>query len=490
MIEVTQDIGCAIGKKDCSKIGIQNPNIIEDQGTFPVVVGAWFDNDNNATGVFLGKNIIQTTNNVGNEFDGTTQGFEDLINRCFPELFPVDITVILDGNIKLVVINFPELKEYDCWEFSAGASSPGTMGFNATNGVLQTIKDCYYQIRLYDEDNNDLGCELPQQKAKFTDTIPVETIDTCFSNWNVQQSTTLPPVRNTNVLIDPSFCTRFFYRIWEWCSDTNAKCGYSVSDVVNTELQTVTNSVYDNDYDYSQHCILEQFNNGLATFPTQLKCIEICRDTETHLWICPDITVLDDLGVNYSYSFTKTQYDINNNQISSSDTIVGTTNEAYTIPTNLNTLPNACYFTIEFNIRINNGALIKVTQPVSYQVKKNCCSDLTLYFKERLGGLQPICIECVEAETINTKGVKTCVLIDGKSSVFDSSNESYKSIKIKSYSRNENLLEVFSKATDHYIINDNGEYESVSIKSKKIDYKVKGDLAKIELTIEFKNCII
>ena len=471
---------CIISKCSDLLIGVSNTDVVENIGINPIVFTLWI-NIVGSTGVFLGKTIQVGAVNNGNTFDGTQAGFEALIRRCFPELYNAVFTPL--GTNGMFVI-FPEDREYDCFEFTDTLSASVGIVSTANQGTNTVVKDCYYTYELRDE-SNEVICEEsePQYPNVSEDGI---VSDTCFSNWNVFQETQLPNYNNiSNIRKDDTFCSRFKYVIREYCADANAKCGYSVSEIAETDFYSVVNSVEPCDIDFSKFCLLEQFNNGnLGCFITSLDCIDVCRNTTFFTWIKPNLFLLD--GINYDLTITRTLYYNDGTAPTTSISTIPGSNASYIVSQYISSLASQDYITLELSVNAGAGDFT-ITQPITINVKDCKCDDLVIHFQEQLGNITPICIKCVTKKTIENTSSQVCY----NNGIADTAHEAKETWEIEGYCYDEKLLKAFALSSKHWIIEgdigtDPLEWQSISIVNKVIDYNVKDDTNNIKLTIQTK----
>lgn len=490
MLTITEqpDNNCVIAKNSCKQLCFQDTSVVESQGSFAFVVAEWLQGDTGATGVFLGKDIELGVTNSAGMFDGTITGFQQMIIICFPELIGSIYTTILDGAVKRVSIQFPTVGAYGSFVFENATSGVGSIGFVATNGTDAVVRDCYFDVKIYDEDDNFL-CQIAPQYPNFQGGNPVLTADNCISYWNIGLKTTFPPPLDT-VFIDPEFCKKIRYRIWQRCLNETG-CGYSTEQIAESELFTVSNSVHDKSYNFEQHCVLARYQEGtLAKFLTQRDKVCICEGVDAWLWICPSILILDTFGLNYDYATRRTYYDSGGTVVGTSDTIIGNSNDGYVIPTGWNFIENATFFpaatasyTVELLIILNGNTFV-ITQPVTYKLV-DCCCEVALYFQEQLGGYTHICFDNCQKKIIDAEGETVCVGDKCDKEILTVGDKASLVYELKTKIADENLRELFVKSRRFYV-KLNGEYERVSIEKRRVKlHDSETGAYRVELKIKF-----
>ncbi|MGB1217848.1 MAG: hypothetical protein ACPG5P_08215, partial [Saprospiraceae bacterium] len=283
-----------LSKKSCEKFCFQDPEIIQAQGTKALVSVGWLDGDT-ATGTFLGREITLGVGGFTN-----ISSFIDKMNVWFPDLIGAEYTVIINGIAKLVLIEFSTTGEYQPFEFGDATVSQGHIGTLAQNGTDADVRDCIFDVRVYDENDNEIY-RFPTQHPKFSGNLLTE--DTCVEKWDYGLSTTFPP-DSADISTDENYSMRILLRSWLKCEGEN--CGYQSEQMVYSHLYTIVNAVHEPSYDFKRHSVISALQGGYkADFLTEIteRCIN--RNTDDWLWFCPNmegfVNPMPTLGALYTF---------------------------------------------------------------------------------------------------------------------------------------------------------------------------------------------
>ena len=485
--------GCILSKDSCSEFCFVDTELVVSQATNAQIVIIINTNAVEGSGVFLGQDITNVVldGNTLNNYDQTVVGFQTMFNLLFPQYNNSTFTVFPPiGSFVPVIIDIEPAGELDNFDFVNGAGIT-VFTLNTFNGQDAVIDDCNFKVIIYDgEDNNEL-CVLPLQEPNVIEGdngLEMEPI--CIRPWNDVGTNTDFPFGDEDgtPFIDPDFCKKVIITVWKQCN--NDDCGYKATEAIVSDPFTVINSVYDGDF--LRYCILEQVSDGnLADWMTEIKCIDLCEGVDAWLWICPNLSILDTIGLPYEFIASYSFFDENGNPIfvgSPTTSSVATENGSFVIPSGYNYLdnpphtipPSFAYYEVSFNVIIN-GVTIQLTNPIRYNIV-SCCCDGFLYFQERLGGVNHLCLENIIQKVTDAQGVTYCVGDGCDKKTITADNEAEEIWDIETFTCNVELLEVFRLTTKFWLKID-GEFRSVSIEKRVISTDNKDGITKVSLKI-------